>query len=40
VLPSPMPANLAESEAGSVIRTLSRDERARLLGRHYPQWAI
>ncbi len=40
VLPSPIPANLAEIEAGSVIRTLSRDERARLLGRHYPQWAI
>ena len=40
VMPSPSPINLAESDTGSVIRTLPREERARLLGRHYPQWAV
>lgn len=40
IMPSPMSVDLATNEAGSVIRTLRRDERARLLGRHYPQWAI
>lgn len=40
VMPSPTPVNLAETDTGSVIRTLSHEERARLLGRHYPQWAV
>jgi hypothetical protein len=40
VMPTPAAVNLAEVDSGSVLRTLPREERARLLGRHYPQWAI
>lgn len=40
VMPTPAAINLAEVDSGSVIRALPREERARLLGRHYPQWAI
>ncbi|MCE9531419.1 MAG: HD domain-containing protein, partial [Planctomycetes bacterium] len=40
LLPAPRPIDLAESEGGSVVRTLPADERARMLGRHHPEWAI
>jgi HD-GYP domain-containing protein (c-di-GMP phosphodiesterase class II) len=40
VMPTPVAVNLAETDSRSVLRTLPREERARLLGRHYPQWAI
>jgi len=39
LLPAPRPIDLAESEGGAVLRTLPAAERARLLGRHYPEWA-
>jgi HD domain len=39
LLPVPAPIDLAECEGRSVVRTLGADERARLLGRHYPEWA-
>ena len=39
LLPTPMPVDLAECEGGAVIRTLRAEERARRLGRHYPEWA-
>ncbi len=38
--PTPTPLDLAECEGRSVVRTLGADERARLLGRHYPEWAV
>jgi len=40
LLPVPLPIDLAECEGGTVVRTLRLDERARRLGRHYPEWAI
>ncbi len=39
LLPIPMPIDLAECEGGGLVRTLRGEERARLLGRHYPEWA-
>jgi len=39
LLPTPMPMDLAECEGGTVVRTLRAPERARRLGRHYPEWA-
>jgi HD-GYP domain-containing protein (c-di-GMP phosphodiesterase class II) len=39
LLPVPLPVDLAECEGGGVVRTLRGDERARLLGRHFPEWA-
>jgi hypothetical protein len=40
VLATPQPVDLAEMEEGIVVRTLKAEERARLLGRHFPQWCI
>lgn len=40
VLPTPVAVDLAETDSGSVLRALPREERARRLGRHYPQWAL
>jgi HD domain len=40
ILPSPRYLDLAETEHGSVVRTLSPAERSALLARHYPQWAV
>ncbi len=37
--PVPLPLDLSECEGGNVVRTLRAEERARLLGRHYPEWA-
>jgi hypothetical protein len=39
LLPVPLPLDLAECEGGAVVRTLPVAERARRLGRHYPEWA-
>jgi hypothetical protein len=39
LLPMPLPVDLAECEGGTVVRTLRTEERARRLGRHYPEWA-
>jgi len=39
LLPAPLPIDLAECEGGALVRTLPTEERARLLGRHFPQWA-
>jgi hypothetical protein len=40
VLPASQALDLAESQAGAVMRTLPAAERARRLARHYPEWAI
>ena len=40
ILPTPQPADLAEGEGRTIVRTLRAEERSRLLGRHYPEWAI
>ena len=39
LLPIPLPIDLAECSGSNVVRTLRNEERARLLGRHYPEWA-
>ncbi len=40
VLATPQSVDLAELEEGVVVRTLKAEERARLLGRHYPEWCV